>query len=242
MRVLFVHGMGRSPLSGWPMLRHLRREGLSTSTFGYVVSVEDFPQIRDRLVARISALAAQGDYVLVGHSLGGVLLRAALNVLPGAVAAPRHLFLLGSPVKAARLAGRLQGNPIYRRITGDCGQLLASNDRMDHIGPVAIVTTSIVGTRGIAMAAGGLAARRGWRVTRVRSPACPASACADVCAASVRPSSRATPRRRLRRPEQRKARWPGVRQRPRSSPPTVLRSGVSVRLRVSSLHVSFSFH
>ncbi len=154
MRILFVHGMGRSPLSAWPMLRRLRREGLDTSTFAYGVSRENFPVIRDRLVARIRALAGQGDYVLIGHSLGGVLLRAALNVLPATMAPPCHLFLLGSPVKAARLAARLQRNPIYRRITGDCGQRLASDHRMQEIGPVAIATTSIVGTRGITMAAG----------------------------------------------------------------------------------------
>ena len=107
MRILFVYGMGRSPLSAWPMLRRLRREGLDTSTFAYGVSRENFPVIRDRLVARIRALAGQGDYVLIGHSLGGVLLRAALNVLPATMAPPCHLFLLGSPVKAARLAARL---------------------------------------------------------------------------------------------------------------------------------------
>ncbi|MEO8545568.1 MAG: hypothetical protein ABI434_18445 [Burkholderiaceae bacterium] len=154
MQVLFVHGMGRSPLSGWPMLSRLQRAGLKTCTFGYCVSVADFATIRHRLVRRIAQLAAQGDYVLVGHSLGGVLLRAALHALPGTVAAPRHLYLLGSPMHASRLAQRLQGHLVYRAMTGDCGQLLASQTRMDGIGPVAVATTCIVGTKGIALTGG----------------------------------------------------------------------------------------
>ena len=127
MQVLFVHGMGRSPLSAWPMLLHLKRAGLKTATFGYAVSLEDFHAIKKRLAAKILALAAQGDYVLIGHSLGGVLLRAALNTLPSGTRLPRHLFLLGSPQQPARLAQKLHKNPVYRAFTRDCGQLLGSH-------------------------------------------------------------------------------------------------------------------
>jgi len=149
MQVLFVHGMGRSPLSGWPMLLQLKRAGLKTATFGYAVTLEDFPAIKKRLVAKILVLAAQGEYVLVGHSLGGVLLRAALNTLPSGTRLPRHLFLLGSPQQPARLAQKLHKNPVYRAFTRDCGQLLGSPSRMSEVGPVAVPTTSIVGVRGM---------------------------------------------------------------------------------------------
>ena len=78
LHALFVHGMGRSPLSGWPLLRRLRGAGLETQTFGYAVTIHGFSAIVERLSARIEKLARQGDYILIGHSLGGVLLRAAL--------------------------------------------------------------------------------------------------------------------------------------------------------------------
>ena len=149
MQALFVHGMGRSPLSGMPLLLQLRRGGLRASTFGYSVALEAFPEIRERLVARISRLADKGDYVVVGHSLGGVLLRAALNSLPPAVQPPRHLFLLGSPVQPSRFAQKLGANPVYRGLAGDCGQLLGSTARMGEIGPMAVPTTAIVGRRGL---------------------------------------------------------------------------------------------
>ena len=148
VQVLFVHGMGRSPLSGGVLLWKLRRAGLTTRTFGYSVSFEDFPRIRDRLIAAISGLAARGDYVLIGHSLGGVLLRAAINALPAGTRLPRHLFLLGSPVRPSRLAQRFGRHLIFRLVTRDCGRLLASTSRMAEIGAVAVPTTCIAGIAG----------------------------------------------------------------------------------------------
>jgi len=148
MQALFVHGMGRSPLSGWPVLWQLQRAGLKTSTFGYASSLEDFLAIRKRLVSRILTLAAQEDYVLIGHSLGGVLLRAAVNSMPPGTKPPRHIFLLGSPLHPARLAQKLHRNPIYRLITRDCGQLLGSTTRMAEVGPVTVPITSIAGVLG----------------------------------------------------------------------------------------------
>lgn len=148
MHVLFVHGMGRSPLSGWPMLSRLKRAGLKTGTFGYAVTISDFSQIVDRLASRIEQLAQQGDYILIGHSLGGVLLRAAIAQLQPDTVAPRHLFLLGSPIQPARLARRLQFNPIFRTLTRDCGQLLGSGQRMREIKSRDTPVTAVTGTRG----------------------------------------------------------------------------------------------
>ena len=150
MQVLFVHGMGRSPLSGGVLLWKLRRAGLTTRTFGYSVSFEDFPRIRDRLVAVISRLAAHGDYVLVGHSLGGVLLRAAIKALPAGTRLPSQLFLLGSPVRPSRLAERFGTNFLFRLVTLDCGRLLASPRRMAEIGAVVVPTICIAGISGFA--------------------------------------------------------------------------------------------
>ena len=149
MQVLFVHGMGRSPLSGGVLLWLLRRAGCKVRIFAYSVSFDAFSGIKARLVERISQVAAQGDYVLVGHSLGGVLLRAALNDLPSGMRKASHLFLLGSPVRPARLAQRLRNNLIYKTITRDCGRLLGSAERMAELGPVTVPTTVVVGVRGL---------------------------------------------------------------------------------------------
>lgn len=131
------------------MLRRLRAAGVKTSSFGYIPALQDFEQISTRLASRVSELARRGDYVLIGHSLGGVLLRSALASLPAETRQPTRVFLLGSPIRPARLARLLRNNPLYRLLTGDCGQLLASDTRMESIAPASAPSTGVFGVRGI---------------------------------------------------------------------------------------------
>jgi pimeloyl-ACP methyl ester carboxylesterase len=149
MQILFVHGMGRTPLSGAPMLFYLRKNGYSANIFGYSAAVENFASIRARLCRKITQIAAQGEYVLIGHSLGGVLLRSALSELPETSKSPEHVFLLGSPVVASRMAKKLSEKILFRLLTGDCGQLLSSSERMAAIAGLSEPNTSIVGIKGI---------------------------------------------------------------------------------------------
>lgn len=146
--------MGRTPLSGLPLLWRLERAGHAVQVFGYSPALETFEGIRARLRRRLERLAGQGDYALVGHSLGGVLLRGALGDLPPEVPRPRRLFLLGSPLRVPRLARRLRRRCLYRILAGDCGQLLASGRRLGAIGPVEVPTTGLVGISGPRRAAG----------------------------------------------------------------------------------------
>ena len=122
------------------------KAGISTSRFDYFVSLRSFEQIRERLQDRIDQLASRGDYILIGHSLGGVLIRAALQARrPKRM--PSHIFLLGSPFRASRVARRLGRNFLFRMLTQDCGQLLGSLDRMSAISTVPVPTTIVIGTR-----------------------------------------------------------------------------------------------
>jgi len=131
------------------MLHRIRRAGIDTETFGYSSALEKFESIVARLRQRIAVLSGKGSYVVVGHSLGGVLLRAALSSLPAGVSPPQHAYLLGSPLKESRLAKLLNRNIFFRAFAGDCGQLLGSPARMAAIAPLSIPTTGIAGVRGI---------------------------------------------------------------------------------------------
>jgi len=148
LQVLFVHGMGRTPVSGWRMLRRLRQAGLLTHTFSHCVSRESCAAIVERLGRRLATIAGAGDYVLIGHSLGGVLLRQALQALPRTVRQPERLFLLGSPVQASSLAMRMGAYRLYRLLTGDCGRMLGSPQRMAAVGAPVVPVTAVVGVKG----------------------------------------------------------------------------------------------
>ena len=147
MQALFVHGMGRSPLSAFPLLRRLKQNGITPHWYFYSVTFQSFPSISDRLERKIERLAAQGDYVLIGHSLGGVLIRDAVAALPAGTRMPTRIFLLGSPVRPSRIAKALRRNWLFRLATSDCGQLLGSDDRMGCVAASQVPTTSIVGTK-----------------------------------------------------------------------------------------------
>ena len=137
--------MGRSPASGWLLQWHLKSAGIALSSFAYSAAFQSFASIERRLTERLCEFAQQDDYFLVGHSLGGVLLRAALAKLPAGTPQPSQLFLLGSPTHSPQLARQLANHWLFKRLTGDCGQQLASEAAMEAIPPPSVPTTAIVG-------------------------------------------------------------------------------------------------
>jgi hypothetical protein len=88
VQVLMVHGLARTPLSLVWLARGLKRAGYRPVHFGYLALAESHGRIRERLRSRLSSLAAGGRYAIVAHSLGGLLVRAALA--EGTVPPPEH--------------------------------------------------------------------------------------------------------------------------------------------------------
>ena len=148
MQVLLLHGMGRTPLSMLRLGRELRREGHAVDRLGYVPALERFAGIVRRVRDRFAAAAARGPYVVVGHSLGGLLARAALGSPPSPFAWPAHLVMLGTPNRPPRQARRFGKLLAYRWINGECGQLLMQDDFFARLPPLAIPYTIVAGTRG----------------------------------------------------------------------------------------------
>jgi len=148
MRVVLVHGLGRTPLSMARLARSLRTAGHPTDLVGYIAALEPFERIRMRVRACLVECASSGPYAAIGHSLGGVLLRAALADFPATVALPRLLVTLGTPVRPPRLARLLRNVWLYRRLAGECGQLLANADFLASLHVPKVPCTAIAGTRG----------------------------------------------------------------------------------------------
>lgn len=145
MRLLLVHGMGRTPLSLGRLARYLRQRGHQPERLGYVAAIEGFDRIRTRVRRRLEALARTGEpYAVIGHSLGGLALRAALSELDPA---PVHLIMLATPNQSPRLARRLHRFWPYRLACGESGQLLARQEFFAQL-PVPRVPYTIIAGNG----------------------------------------------------------------------------------------------
>lgn len=151
MRVLLVHGLGRTPASLWSLARALRREGHEPELVGYMAAVERFDAIRARVRRRLEAAASRtAPYAAVGHSLGGLLLRSALADWPDTLPLPRRVVMLGTPSSPPRLARRLHRFWPYRVALGETGQLLARPAFFADLPPLPVPGTLVAGVRGLA--------------------------------------------------------------------------------------------
>lgn len=147
MRVLLVHGLGRTPLSLQGLARTLRRAGHATRFFGYYAFAEHYDQIRQRLASELRALGRDpAPVALIGHSLGGLLLRHALADAPALVV--HRLIMLGTPNQPPRLAVRANRWLPFRVFARSCGHLLATPSAYTRIPPPAVPYTLIAGTQG----------------------------------------------------------------------------------------------
>ncbi len=125
--VVLVHGLLRTPRSWFTVRRHLERAGFSTGVFAYPSLRGEFGTHGKALAAELRRLAASIPFArvhLVGHSLGNLVIRAAL-----AQRRPENLGRVvmlvppnrGSPV-ARRLAPLLGGLfPVLRELSDDDG-------------------------------------------------------------------------------------------------------------------------
>lgn len=135
--------MARTPLSLAGVARFLRRMGHDPVSAGYVAALEAFDTVRDRVRERLTALA--DPFACIGHSLGGLLLRAALE---GAGRSPRHVIFLGTPQRSPFLARKYRRLWPYRIVNGEMGQLLGDPEFFASLPPVPRPHTVIAGTGG----------------------------------------------------------------------------------------------
>ena len=147
MRVILVHGLGRSRLSLLLLARRLSWSGHTPELFPYSALIETHERIVFRLVARLRSLATQGDEVgLVGHSFGGLLLREALAAVPSLRV--KHLVMLATPNRQPRLAARVYSRLPFRILRGSCGQRLTNSSWFCALPMVSCPYTLVAGTGG----------------------------------------------------------------------------------------------
>ena len=129
-------------LLGW----RLKQAHYRIHYFAYVSAWETFERITARFVDMIRQKIGPAPYVIVAHSLGGLIARAALPNLDDYP--PRRLVMMASPNQPAHVAKLARLNPVYCWFTGDCGRKLADDTFYETLPHPNIPTTIIAGTSG----------------------------------------------------------------------------------------------
>jgi triacylglycerol esterase/lipase EstA (alpha/beta hydrolase family) len=145
MNLLLLHGQGRTTNAMRLLGFRLRRHGHAVQYFRYYTRTEKFSEIVTRLVDMIQKkMFMYQSYVVIGHSMGGLLARASLPFLVEHL--PKHLILLASPNQPPRLSAKIKNNIIYKYLTSDCGQLALNADFYKTLPKPTIPTTVIAGS------------------------------------------------------------------------------------------------
>jgi len=146
MDVILIHGMGRTPVSMLRLRRHLRHAGHHPMLFGYSPTFETLQGATRRLVRLIERRVGTAPCALVGHSLGTVIIRTALGQLENRM--PTACFFLSPPMVACRAAKYFSRFWLYKLLTGEMGQLLASDAFMRGLPMAPTFTRIYAGTGG----------------------------------------------------------------------------------------------
>jgi len=129
------------------LARRLRRRGFTVHAFSYPSVRADLAANAARLARFLDALDA-GTVHLVGHSLGGILIRALFHYHPDRK--PGRIVTLATPHGGSRVAQHLGRHALWRRAMGKgVAQLLAGVPQ--HWMPPPREIGAICGTRSIGL-------------------------------------------------------------------------------------------
>lgn len=147
--VLLLHGLGRSWASMEPVARALEHEGIEAESLTYPSTRAGVEDHAARLIRILHRLENVREVDFVTHSLGGIVVRRALNLRhewPNHVT-PRRIVMLAPPYNGAAMARLFQNVPPVRAMLGLSLDDLA-RDEADADVPEDIRLLIIAGGRG----------------------------------------------------------------------------------------------
>ena len=144
MNDILIHGMGRTRASLLLLARRLRRHGLQPHVFGYRTRGA-FETAVTHLTRTITTTTQGQPFILIGHSLGTVIIRAAL---PQLTVQPAACFFLAPPSTVCKAARTFSPNPLFRAATREMGNLLATEHFMASLPVPTVPVTIYAGTAG----------------------------------------------------------------------------------------------
>lgn len=108
--------------------------------------MNSFDAIVAKLQQQLQIMATRGSYGVVAHSLGGILVRAALG--SGIIPQPEHIVMLGPPNQMPRLAPIAWYLPPFRWYTRECGFNLTCQEFYKSLPGLESPYTIVAGTNG----------------------------------------------------------------------------------------------
>lgn len=122
--VVLVHGLGRSSIVFWRLKPYLRRAGFEVEAYDYPSTRHDAATLTRMLIADLGRWADGGRRVhMVGHSMGGILIRGALLEPPPFELG--RIVMIGSPNKGAGVLNRMGHRPFTSWYFGPAARDLA---------------------------------------------------------------------------------------------------------------------
>lgn len=105
MKIIILHGLYMHGLVMQPLSQKLRKLGYETQVISYNTVAIDESSLFDSIDHSLNALTAN---VLVGHSLGGLMIKRYLANRKPTTSLISHVVAIGSPLKGASIVGRIQ--------------------------------------------------------------------------------------------------------------------------------------
>lgn len=105
MKIVILHGLYMHGLVMQPLSHKLRKFGFDTQVITYnTVAIE-----QEKVFSRIdNALSDSQTNILVGHSLGGLIIKKYLAARRPSLQQISHVVTIGSPIKGASIVNRIR--------------------------------------------------------------------------------------------------------------------------------------
>jgi triacylglycerol lipase len=127
--LVLLHGLGRTRYSLWPVAREAMRRSYRVHNLGYPSRRDSIEQLAESVGKRVLELAGEdGQVDVVTHSMGGIVLRAAVAAGTLPAACVRRVVMMAPPNHGSELADRLRDYLVYRLALGPAGQQIGTSD------------------------------------------------------------------------------------------------------------------
>ena len=127
--LVLLHGLGRTRYSLWPVAREALRRRYRVHNLGYPSRHAPIERLAESVGQRVREISDSGGPVdVVTHSMGGIVLRAAVASESLPADRVRRVVMLAPPNHGSEVADRLRDYLVYRLFTGPAGQQIGTDD------------------------------------------------------------------------------------------------------------------